>query len=103
MNAFEKHISGDKPVLVDFYADWCGPCRAMAPSIIEVKKQIGEKATVLKMDIDKNPEYARKYEVQSIPTLMIFQHGKIIWRKMGVTPANEILKHLQPLVGKVNS
>ncbi len=98
MNAFDTHINGAKPVLVDFYADWCGPCKAMTPFILEVKKQLGEKATVLKMDIDKNPAYARKYNVQSIPTLMIFQHGKIVWRKMGVTPATEILKQLQPLV-----
>ncbi|MEO6491187.1 MAG: thioredoxin [Ferruginibacter sp.] len=98
MNDFDKHINGDKPVLVDFFADWCGPCKVMAPSIVEVKMKIGDKATVLKMDIDKNPAYAQKYSVQSIPTLMIFQNGKVLWRKMGVTPAHEILKQLQPLV-----
>lgn len=98
MNNFDKLINGDKPVLVDFFADWCGPCKVMAPSIVEVKKRIGDKATVLKMDIDKNPAYAQKYSVQSIPTLMIFRNGKVLWRKMGITPAHEILQQLQPLV-----
>ena len=98
MNNFDKHINADKPVLVDFYAEWCGPCKVMAPSIVEVKKKIGDKATILKMDVDKNPVYAKRYAVQSIPTLIIFKNGKIMWRKMGVTATHEILKQLQLLV-----
>lgn len=95
MKSFEEHINGDKPVLVDFYADWCGPCKMMAPSIVEVKKKMGERAVVLKMDIDKNPAYASRYNIQSIPTLIIFQKGKIVWRQMGVVPAGAILKQLE--------
>lgn len=95
MKSFEEHINGDKPVLVDFYADWCGPCKMMAPSIVEVKKKVGEKAVILKMDVDKNPGYASRYNIQSIPTLIIFQKGKIVWRQMGVVPAGTILKQLE--------
>jgi len=98
MNKFDEHINGSKPVLVDFYADWCGPCKMMAPYIVEVKKKIGDRAVVLKMDIDKNPTYAAKYHIQSIPTLMIFKNGKILWRQMGVVPANAILQQLESVV-----
>ncbi|MBS1928410.1 MAG: thioredoxin [Chitinophagaceae bacterium] len=95
MNKFEQHIQGNKPVLVDFYADWCGPCKMMAPSIVDVKQKIGERAIVLKMDIDKNPAYASRYNIQSIPTLIIFRKGEILWRQMGVVPAATILKQLE--------
>jgi thioredoxin 1 len=95
MKSFEDHINGEKPVLVDFYADWCGPCKMMAPSIVDVKKRMGERAIVLKMDIDKNPAYAARYNIQSIPTLIIFKNGKIMWRQMGVVPAAAILKQLE--------
>ena len=78
MNDFEKHINGDKPVLVDFFAEWCGPCKMMPPALKQVKEKMGEQATILKMDIDKNPGYARKYEVQAVPTLIIFQKGNIV-------------------------
>ena len=94
MNSFEKHINGPKPVVVDFYAVWCGPCKMMTPVLHEVKERIGEKATILKMDIDKNPDYVRRYNIQAVPTLIIFQGGKILWRKNGVTSSREILEHL---------
>jgi thioredoxin 1 len=94
MNNFEAHIQGSKPVVVDFFAEWCGPCKLMAPVLHEVKEKAGERATVLKMDVDKNPAYARLYNVQSIPTLVIFKNGNIIWRKSGVTAAHEILQQL---------
>ena len=97
MNNFEKLITGDKPVLVDFSAEWCGPCKMMPPVLSELKKKTGDKAIVIKMDIDKNPAYANKYSVQSVPTLMLFQNGKIVWRKSGVTPAMEIFKELEKL------
>ena len=91
MNNFEKLISGSKPVLVDFSAEWCGPCKMMPPILSDLKRKIGDKAIIIKMDIDKNPAYAQQYAVQSVPTLIIFQSGKIIWRRSGVTQANEIL------------
>ena len=94
MNPFENIIRGDRPVVVDFFAEWCGPCKMMPPILKEVKDKAGDKVTVLKMDIDKNPEYARIYGIQSVPTLMIFKNGKVIWRTSGVTPANQILQHI---------
>ena len=94
MNNFDKLISGSKPVLVDFSAEWCGPCRMMPPILEELKRKVGDKATIIKLDIDKNPAYAQKYGVQSVPTLIVFQDGKIRWRKSGVTPAHEILPQL---------
>ncbi len=98
MNDFEKHINGDKPVVVDFFAEWCGPCKMMPPVLKQVKEKMGEQATILKMDIDKNPGYARKYEVQAVPTLIIFQKGNIVWRKAGVTAAGDIISKLKQLV-----
>jgi len=95
MNNFEGHINGDKPVVVDFFAEWCGPCKMMGPILHEVKERVGDRATVLKMDIDKAPNYAEMYGVQAVPTLIIFRKGNIIWRKSGVAPAHEILQHLK--------
>ena len=94
-NSFKGHIEGDKPVVVDFFAEWCGPCKMMPPILKQVKEQLGDKVTVLKLDIDRNPAYAQMYNVQSVPTLIIFQKGKIIWRKSGVTPAHEIVQHVK--------
>lgn len=94
MNNFDKYIQGEIPVVVDFFADWCGPCKMMPPILKEVKNQIGDKATILKMDVDKNRHYSEKYGIQSIPTLIIFKKGEIIWRKTGVATAKEILEQL---------
>ena len=98
MNEFEKHINGDKPVVVDFFAEWCGPCKMMPPVLKQVKEKMGDTATILKMDIDKNPDYARKFGVQAVPALIIFQRGNIVWRKAGVTASNEIISQLRNLV-----
>ncbi|HET9279627.1 MAG TPA: thioredoxin family protein [Flavitalea sp.] len=98
MQYFESHINGAKPVVVDFYADWCRPCTLMKPVLEEVKAKVGDRATVLKMNIDKNPHYTQRYGIRSVPTLAIFKEGNLIWRKSGVTPAYEILKHLELLI-----
>ena len=94
LNKFETHISGEVPVLVDFFADWCAPCKMMQPVLIEVKDIVGSSATILKMNVDKNKFYAEKYGIQSIPTLIIFKNGKVIWRKSGVTTAKEIVHNI---------
>jgi thioredoxin 1 len=98
MPNFESHIEGQKPVVVDFYAEWCGPCKLMSPVLQDLKGKIGERATILKMDIDKNPAFAKMYGIQAVPTLLIFKQGRVVWRKSGVTPAHEILDRLTPLL-----
>lgn len=84
-------IQSDKPVLVDFSAEWCGPCKVMAPILSNVKKEIGEQASIIKVDIDKNPAAATAYQVQSVPTLIIFRKGKILWRQSGVIQKPELV------------
>ena len=93
---FETHINGMKPVVVDFFATWCGPCKMMEPVLKQLKSRVGEKATILKMDIDKNPQHANRFGIQAVPTVIIFKEGKIMWRKSGVANVNELLQQLEP-------
>lgn len=95
MSSFSELIKGDKPVLVDFFATWCGPCRMMSPILEDVTKKVGPKAHVLKVDVDKNPQAAAHYGVQGVPTLILFKKGKIIWRQSGVVPANQLVNIIQ--------
>lgn len=88
MNEFDKLIQEDKPTLVDFFATWCGPCKMQAPILEDVKKNVGDKANIIKIDIDKNEELARKYNVQSIPTLIMFKNGEAVWRAVGLQQAD---------------
>ena len=92
--SFESHVQGSKPVVVDFFAEWCGPCKLTAPVLQDLKRTVGNKATVLKMDTDKNPRYAEQYNIIAVPTLLIFKEGNIVWRKSGLTQVREILQHL---------
>ena len=86
MNDFNEVLKTDKPVLVDFYATWCGPCKMQAPVLEQLKEKGGDRAVILKVDVDKNQELAQKYMVQSIPTLIMFKNGQPGWRESGFHP-----------------
>jgi thioredoxin 1 len=95
---FNDIINSDKPVLVDFFAEWCGPCKMMAPILKDVKKEVGEAVTIIKVDVDKSPQAAQQYQVQGVPTLILFKKGKPVWRQSGVVPKTGLVGVIQKFI-----
>ena len=90
MEKFEELIQSEKPVLVDFFATWCGPCKAMHPVLEELKGQIGETARIVKIDVDQHEELSAKYRIQAVPTFIVFKKGEAVWRHSGVINGSEL-------------
>lgn len=93
---FDELIGGRGPVLVDFFAVWCGPCKAMKPVLHELKAQLAGKLTIIQVDIDKSPAVTNRYQIQGVPTLILFKGGRIVWRQSGVVPAAQLAQILAP-------
>lgn len=97
-STFQQLIHGEKPVVVDFFAEWCGPCKTMKPILDEFKGLVGDRATVIKVDVDKNPAAAQAYRVQGVPTLAIFKKGELVWRRSGVMSAGQLQAAVTPFL-----
>jgi thioredoxin 1 len=88
---FQQLINSQKPVLIDFYADWCGPCKALEPILEEVSSEVSDKGRIIRIDVDKNQQLANKFQIRGVPTLILFKNGKQIWRQSGVTGKRQLV------------
>jgi thioredoxin 1 len=95
---FQELIEGDTPVLVDFFAEWCGPCKMMQPILEDTSKQLGVKVKILKVDVDRNPLAASRFQVRGVPTLLLFSKGEVVWRQSGVVPAHQLVQIIENTV-----
>ncbi|WP_282056448.1 thioredoxin [Maribacter luteus] len=94
-SSFGDIINSDTPVLVDFFADWCGPCKMLSPILKDVKSELGDSIKIVKIDVDKNPSTASKYQVRGVPTMLLFKNGKQLWRQSGVLQKKDIIQIIQ--------
>ena len=94
-DSFNNIINSETPVLVDFHADWCGPCKMLAPILKQVKDEMGNALKIVKIDVDKNQPLANTYQVRGVPTMLLFKNGKQVWRQSGVLQKNDIVKVIQ--------
>ena len=94
MEKFNGIINGGTPVLVDFFAEWCGPCKAMRPVLDELKQQLGDKVRIIKIDVDKNSGLSQTFGIRSVPTLILFSNGKVVWRASGARPLSELKEQI---------
>ena len=99
MTTFNEVIHSGQTVLVDFFAEWCGPCKMMGPILKELKSQVGNDVTIIKVDVDKQPHVAQQYQISGVPTLMIFKDGQAKWRQSGVLPAHQLRSVLEQVSG----
>lgn len=97
-SSFDQIINSNTPVLVDFFAVWCGPCKMVAPVLEQYKSKVGDKVRIIKIDVDKNPHLASRYQVSGVPTLALFKNGKILWRKSGALPIHLLQKELAEFI-----